>query len=141
MTGRSYRIGDVAKMLGVATSKLRFWESEILYLRPHRTDKGQRYYFEKDIELLKRIQQLLDQEKLTIPGAIQALKKERYGKPLPDVQEAEDTSSVQISSDPISSDQVFLDPASLERMEKQEKTLRLVQEELMQLSDSLKSQI
>lgn len=177
MSGKTYRIGDVAKMLGIATSKLRFWEDEISYVRPMRTDKGQRYYSEKDVDLLKRIQYLLDKEKLTIPGTIQALKRELYGKSSLDksmgtrtsvsdgmsirdgtsVNSTNTTHAMQNINDAeyaeyliykaqgkkenTFSNQVSLAPEQIKFTETQGKTLKLVLEELVQLRDSLKSQM
>jgi len=174
MSERTYRIGDVAKMLGIATSKLRFWEDEISYVRPMRTDKGQRYYSEKDVDLLKRIQYLLDKEKLTIPGTIQTLKRELYGKSsldksmgnemsvsngtslsdgtsvnaMPAMQVINDAEyaeyliyKAQEKKENTFSNQVSLDSEQIKSTETQGKTLKLVLEELVQLRDSLKSQM
>lgn len=64
-----YRIGEVADLLKVNTSVLRFWETQFEHLRPQKTKTGQRLYSRKDLELAKQIQQLLYHEKLTIAGA------------------------------------------------------------------------
>ncbi len=69
MAGRVYRIGEVAKILGVNTSTLRFWEDEFSQLRPRRTDTGQRYYTQKNLDLLFRIHDLLHKQGMTISGA------------------------------------------------------------------------
>lgn len=64
-----YRIGEVAELLKVNTSVLRFWETQFEQLRPQKTKTGQRLYSQRDLELVKQIQQLLYREKLTIAGA------------------------------------------------------------------------
>ena len=79
MSNKVYRIGEAAKLLGVKTSVLRFWEEEFSQIRPKRTDKGQRYYSEKDMEVLMRIRGLLYEEGMTISGAQKALKKPHDG--------------------------------------------------------------
>ena len=66
---KSYRIGDVAKLLKLKPYVLRFWESEFPQIRPIRTDSGQRVYSEADIETLRTIQDLLHERGLTIDGA------------------------------------------------------------------------
>lgn len=67
--GKTYRIGEVAKILQLKSYVLRFWETEFPQLKPSRTDKGQRLYSEKDVELLRSIQHLLHERGLTIDGA------------------------------------------------------------------------
>lgn len=50
-----YKIRDVAEMLGLAQSTLRYWELEFPQLRPRRNDGGTRFYTPDDIELLRII--------------------------------------------------------------------------------------
>lgn len=64
-----YRIGEVAELLKINTSVLRFWESQFEQLRPQKTKSGQRLYSQHDLNLVKQIRQLLYDEKLTIAGA------------------------------------------------------------------------
>ena len=72
-----YSIGEVAEMLGVNTSLLRFWEKEFSDLRPSKNKKGSRYYTQKDIELLRRIHFLTKECGLTLEGARQQLRNDR----------------------------------------------------------------
>lgn len=64
-----FKIGEVSKIVGVPAYVLRFWEGEFSLLRPKRTEKGQRLYRKKDIELLAAIKHLLHEKKFTIEGA------------------------------------------------------------------------
>ena len=64
-----YRIGEVATLLNLKTSVLRFWESEFPELQPQRSAKGHRSYREKDVAVLRRIKQLLHEQGMTIEGA------------------------------------------------------------------------
>ena len=66
---KTYRIGEVAKLLQLKSYVLRFWETEFPQLSPSRTEKGQRLYTEKDVELLRSIRHLLHERGLTIDGA------------------------------------------------------------------------
>ena len=68
-----YRIGEVAAELQLKTSVLRFWESEFPELVPKRSAKGHRSYDAQDVELLKRIKQLLHEQGMTIEGAKRVL--------------------------------------------------------------------
>lgn len=73
MSEKSYRIGEAAELLNLKTHVLRFWETEFPQLAPQRTDKGQRLYTEVHIGLLRRIQQLLHEQGMTIGGARRVL--------------------------------------------------------------------
>lgn len=66
---RTYKIGEVAELLRLKTSVLRFWETEFPQIAPLRTDKGIRIYTEEHLEILRKIRQLLHVDGMTIEGA------------------------------------------------------------------------
>ncbi|MBR3528275.1 MAG: MerR family transcriptional regulator [Bacteroidales bacterium] len=72
-----YNIGEVAEMLGVNASLLRFWETEFPQLRPAKNKKGTRSYTRQDIDLLRRIHYLTKDCGLTLEGARQQLKNDK----------------------------------------------------------------
>ncbi len=72
-----FRIGDVARICGVETYVLRFWETEFPQLKPGKSGTGQRLYRRRDVELALRIKTLLHDQGYTIAGARQAFKSER----------------------------------------------------------------
>jgi DNA-binding transcriptional MerR regulator len=63
-----YKIGEVAKMAGVRTSVLRFWESEFEFLKPEKSTTGQRLYSKREVDLILLVRRLLYDEKFTIEG-------------------------------------------------------------------------
>jgi DNA-binding transcriptional MerR regulator len=63
-----YTIGEVAKMLEVPVSTVRFWENEFNILKPMKNKKGNRMFTLGDIKNLKIIHHLLKEEGMTIPG-------------------------------------------------------------------------
>ncbi len=67
-SSKKYRIGHVARSLGVNSSAIRFWESEFDCLPSRRSERGQRLYTDEDIKKLKLIKYLLHDRKLTIEG-------------------------------------------------------------------------
>ena len=73
MTGRTYRIGEAARLLKLEGYVLRFWETEFEQLRPLRTPKGQRLYSDADLVVLRRIRTLLHEQGMTIEGARRVL--------------------------------------------------------------------
>ncbi|MBI9112326.1 MerR family transcriptional regulator [Maridesulfovibrio ferrireducens] len=64
-----YKIGQAAKLVGLKSYVLRFWEGEFEQLEPIRTPSGQRLYNEEHVQLIARIKMLLHDEGLTIEGA------------------------------------------------------------------------
>jgi DNA-binding transcriptional MerR regulator len=68
-----FKIGDVARICGVETYVLRFWETQFPQLKPNKSGTGQRLYRRRDVELTLEIQRLVHKEGYTISGARQAL--------------------------------------------------------------------
>lgn len=78
LSKKYYRIGDVAELLNLPQSTLRFWESEFSELRPKRTKKGTRLYTPNDIDILRVIRFLVKDKGLTLEGAKEHLRKNRH---------------------------------------------------------------
>ena len=72
-----YRIADVAEMLGLPASTLRYWETEFPTLRPKRNAGGRRLYTSADIEQLRVIRFLIKEKGLTVEGAREHLRSTR----------------------------------------------------------------
>lgn len=66
---KTYKIGQIAGLLGLKPFVLRYWETEFPMLRPVRTPKGQRVYTQEHLKLLKDIQRLMHEEGMTLEGA------------------------------------------------------------------------
>ncbi|MBG0859087.1 MAG: MerR family transcriptional regulator [Bacteroidales bacterium] len=63
-----YSIGEVAEMLNVPVSTVRFWENEFDILKPMKNKKGNRMFTPSDIKNLKIIHHLLREEGMTLSG-------------------------------------------------------------------------
>jgi len=70
-----FRIGEVAKIVGVKPYVLRYWETEFTVLKPGKTPSRHRLYRRRDVETLLEIKRLLYQEGFTIAGAKKRLKE------------------------------------------------------------------
>lgn len=64
-------------MTGLKPHVLRYWETEFDQLNPKKNRAGNRAYTERDIEVVKRIQSLLRDDKYTLEGARQVLSDDR----------------------------------------------------------------
>ena len=72
-----YSITEVADMLNVNTSLLRYWEKEFDFIQPHKSAKGTRQYRKEDIEALRLVYYLVKEKGLTLAGAKQKLKENK----------------------------------------------------------------
>jgi DNA-binding transcriptional MerR regulator len=72
-------ISEVSDELDVPQHVLRFWEGKFSQVRPLKRGGGRRYYRPEDIDLLRRIRNLLYSEGYTIKG-VQRLLREGRGK-------------------------------------------------------------
>lgn len=87
-----YSIGEVASMLQVNASLLRFWEKEFNLTVSKKNKKGNRLFSVKEIEQIQRIYQFVKVEGYTLDGAKKALKQKSntsVAEPVQIVQKAE----------------------------------------------------
>ena len=71
-----YTIGEVADKFGVATSLIRFWESEFDIIKPKKNRKGNRQFTKDDIESVRMIYHLVKEKGFTLQGAKDMLKND-----------------------------------------------------------------
>jgi DNA-binding transcriptional MerR regulator len=80
-------ISEVAEDLDVPSHVLRFWETKFSQIRPLKRGGGRRYYRPEDVELLRRIRQLLYRDGYTIKG-VQRLLRDRAAEPAGETEPA-----------------------------------------------------
>lgn len=68
-----FSISEVATMLGVNASLLRFWEKEFKQIQPKTNARGKRAYKAKDIEVIRSVYLLVKEQGFTLVGAKKAL--------------------------------------------------------------------
>jgi DNA-binding transcriptional MerR regulator len=81
-----FRIGEVARIVGVKPYVLRYWETEFSILKPDKSPSKHRLYRRRDVETLLRIKELLHRKRFTIEGARKVLKLGKQSdasRPLP----------------------------------------------------------
>lgn len=76
---RYYKIGDVAEILNIPTSTLRYWEREFTIIKPRRSHGNVRYYTPQDIETIKMIYYLVKEKGLKLDAAQAYIKENRKG--------------------------------------------------------------
>jgi len=76
-----FKIGEVAKIVGVKPYVLRYWETEFPAIRPGKTRSQHRLYRRRDVEALLEIKRLLHSERFTIEGAKRRLRSTAKAAP------------------------------------------------------------
>ncbi len=71
-----YKIGEACKILEIQPYVLRYWETEFPFLSPNKSKSGQRVYSDREIDVIRRIKELLYEEGYTIAGAKKKLEGE-----------------------------------------------------------------
>lgn len=97
-------ISEVADALDVQQHVLRFWETKFSQVRPLKRGGGRRYYRPEDLELLKKIHNLLYTEGYTIKG-VQKLLREHGKKGLMEAAEASTPAPANAEPETLSSNQ------------------------------------
>jgi DNA-binding transcriptional MerR regulator len=72
-----YSIKEVAEMLNVTESMLRFWEKEVPMIRPKTTGNNVRQYTEEDIENIKIVYTLVKVRGFKLAAANKMLKEQK----------------------------------------------------------------
>lgn len=83
LESRRLGIAEVSAMTGIPVHMLRQWEARFPQLKPRRDRANHRYYTAEDVEVVRRIKQLLRQEKMTTEGAKRRLAEELRGEGRP----------------------------------------------------------
>ena len=81
---RYFTIGEVSELCDVKPHVLRYWEQEFTQLKPVKRRGNRRYYQHHEVLLIRRIRELLYEDRYTIDGARHVLE----GGEAPKQQEA-----------------------------------------------------
>lgn len=71
----AFKIGEVAELLDLKPYVIRYWETEFEVLKPQKSQKNQRIFMKKDVEMVMMIRKLLHRDRFSIEGARVALKR------------------------------------------------------------------
>ena len=74
-----YKIGDVAQILGIPESTLRYWETQFTIVKPRRNAKNIRFHTPNDIEIISKIHYLVKEKGLKLDAAQAQLRANRDG--------------------------------------------------------------
>ena len=102
-----YTISEVADMLGLSQSLIRYWETEFpQQINPKRNKRGVRFYTPKDIEKIRLINHLVKEEHYTLKGAKEAMKKKRT-QAAPQNDTTENTPQDTFTTSPVTEDAII----------------------------------
>ena len=74
-----YKISEVAELIGVAASTLRFWEGKFTVVKPRRNSHGTRFYTPADVETIRMIHYLVKEKGLKLEAAQEHIRHNRSG--------------------------------------------------------------
>lgn len=82
MKKEQYSLKEVAKILNLPVSKVRYWTEKFTQIKPIRSNpkKSSIYIKSEDLELFKTIKYLQEEEKLTLAGIEKELGKKKSKK-------------------------------------------------------------
>jgi len=72
---RYFTIGEVSELCAVKAHVLRYWEQEFPQLHPVKRRGNRRYYQHHEVQLIRRIRELLYEQGFTLSGARQQLEQ------------------------------------------------------------------
>ena len=72
----AYRFEEVSKLTGASLENLEAWESEFPFLNAGRTGTGHKFFRQGDVDIIRRIQELVTAENLTMAGIRRQVEKE-----------------------------------------------------------------
>ena len=72
-----YKISDVAEILGIPASTLRFWEKQFTIIKPRRNAKNIRFYTPQDIETIRKVYYLVKEKGLKLDAAQEQIRRNR----------------------------------------------------------------
>jgi DNA-binding transcriptional MerR regulator len=75
-----FTISEVAALFNVNASLIRFWEKEFPSIKPNTNKKGNRLYTKKEIEIIRKIYDLVKEKGFTLQGAKEQLKSNKLKK-------------------------------------------------------------
>lgn len=75
-----YSISEVASMMNVTETLLRYWEKEFPNIKPNKVGRGIRQYTKADIEQVKKVYHLVKERGMTLQGARDMLKRNKGGE-------------------------------------------------------------
>lgn len=70
-----YKISEVAEILNIPASTLRYWESQFTIIKPKRNDHGTRFYTPADIETIRMVYFLVKEKGLKLDAAQEQIRK------------------------------------------------------------------
>ena len=75
-----YSISEVASMMNVTETLLRYWEKEFPNIKPNKIGRGIRQNTKADIEQVKKVSHLVKERGMTPQGARDMLKRNKGGE-------------------------------------------------------------
>jgi len=74
-----YSIGEVCELCNVEHHHIRYWETKIPALKPHKNRAGNRVFTESELQLVAQLKELILDKGFSIDGAKKELQRQKNG--------------------------------------------------------------
>lgn len=74
-----YKISEVAELIGLPASTLRYYENKFTIIKPHRNDRGTRFYTPEDIEKIRIVTFLVKDKGMKLEAAEHQIRQNHTG--------------------------------------------------------------
>ncbi len=74
-----YKIREVAEIIGLPISTLRFWERKFTIIKPKRNEHGTRFYTVADLERIRLVAFLVKEKGMKLEAAEQQIRQNHSG--------------------------------------------------------------
>ncbi len=71
-----YRLDEVSRRTGVDAATIDAWEQEFPFLNAGRAGDGSKIFREKDVAIIRRVRELLEEKRLTLAGIKRRIEEE-----------------------------------------------------------------
>ena len=71
-----YRLEEVCRLAKLDRQTIETWENELDLIQPGQTSAGKKIFRKKDVDIIKRFKELLDEQGYTLAGAKRRIEEE-----------------------------------------------------------------
>ena len=79
LSKKYYKISEVAAILNIPASTLRFWEDKFTLIKPHSNEHGTLFYTPKDIEVIRMVYYFVKEKGLKLDAAQEQIRNNHSG--------------------------------------------------------------
>jgi DNA-binding transcriptional MerR regulator len=71
-----YSLAEISRLSKVPQKTIEIWESELYFLNSGHTSRGKKIFRKRDLDIIARLKELLDKDRMTLAGAKRTIERE-----------------------------------------------------------------